>query len=123
MNFRFIKNSSNNRIFCDYVMRLLAVEIVLGSFLTGREECPSYSKYNAEVKTGKHGGFNTVFLHEKISPKELHEMNRLIFIARQETFKTANCVADFLKKHLDVTDDHTFVIGDLQYSLRKRNNK
>ena len=123
MKLGFIKNSSSNRVFCDYVMRLFAVEIVLGSFITGHEQCPSYSKYKAEIKTGIHGGFNMIFLHEKVSPKELHEMNRLIFIARQETFKTSNCVANFLQKHLGVTDDYTFVIGDLEHSLKIRNQK
>ena len=122
MKFNFIKNSSSNRVFCDYVIRLLAVEIVLGAFLTGKEQCPSYSKYNAEIRTGRHGGFKTVFLHEKISPKELHELNKLIFIARKETFKTASCVANFLQKHLKITDDYTFVIGDLYTCLKIKNS-
>lgn len=121
MTFNFIKNSSKNRVFCDYVIRLLAVEIVLGSFLTGREECPSYRKYDSEVKTGKHGGYNFVLLHEKVTPKELHELNRLIYIAKNEVFNTANDVADFMQKHLDITDGCTHVIGDLFYCLKKRN--
>lgn len=124
-HFKFITNSRNNRVFCDSLIRMIAVSCLTGHFLDGHEMIPCYSKYDSEIQTGKHGGYKFVPIHEKVIPKELHQINGIIYKGFNTKLKNQMELVNFIQKELNIEDDYTQVIGDLSYTfqiMKKKQN-
>lgn len=123
---KFIKNSSSNRVFCDAMIKLIAVEILLSGKLDENVTISSYKRINPEFKTGKHGGFSFIPISEKINEKEIIKLKEIVSEGFQKGLKNIAELRTFLADKLEVSDDYLHCLNDgnnLQYTFQIAENK
>lgn len=130
MKINFITKSKNNRVFCDAMIRYLAVEILLSGVLDEDMKLSSYSKYDYEVKTGKHGGFKFVKICDNIKSEELIYLKGVVKQGFLNDFNDIYSLRNFLADKLNVDDDYLHCLNEpnnLEHSfkiaLKKRKEK
>ena len=128
MQFNFIKKSENNRIFCDSIIRYIAMEILLSGVFDENTEISSYSKYNFEHGIGKHGGFNFIKISEKLNNNEIIELKKIVEEGYKKNFKTIFELNNYLTEKLEINDDYLHCLNypnSLEYTFeiaqKKRN--
>ena len=128
MQFNFIKKSENNRIFCDSIIRYIAIEILISGVFDENTQISSYSKYNFEHSIGKHGGFNFIKISEKLNNKEIIELKKIVEEGYKKNFKTIFEINNYLTEKLEINDDYLHCLNypnSLEYTFeiaqKKRN--
>lgn len=117
----FIKNSRNNRIFCDAFICIMAVEILLSGEIDFNLLVPSYSKYNYIIPNGRHGGWNYVKASDKINKKEQEYIAQVVKEGFERQFENIYELREFLTGKLNINDDYLHplnITDDLNYTFR-----
>ena len=120
MKFNFIKTSRNNRIFCDSIIRYIAIEILLSGIFDENTEISSYSKFNFEHAIGKHGGFNFIKISEKLNNKEIIELKKIVAKGYEKNLKTIFELNNYLTEKLEINEDYLHCLNypnSLEYTF------
>jgi hypothetical protein len=106
----------------------MAVEMLLSGEVDDDTLVATYRKYNAEIKTGKHGGYSFIPLKEAVTEKDLQRLRHIVSKGYQMNFEDRFQLMYFLQKEFCIdpkNNDYTSHIGDLKYtfSVAKKREK
>lgn len=111
--FSFIRNSANNRVFCDALIRYIAVEIVLSGVVETNMLLSSYSKYDYEIRTGRCGGYNFKTIEENLSKSDLTELKKIVKEGYEKEVSNFQELRNYLTDKLEIDDDYLHCLNDM----------
>lgn len=123
---KFIKNSANDRIFCDAMIRKIAVETLLSGTLDATDTLASYSKYDYEFYNGRHGGYRFVEIGEKVKGKDLEKLQEIVAEGHEKRLSNINELRSFLAEKLNINDDYLHCLNEsnhLEYTFNIANSQ
>lgn len=116
----FIKNSAKDRVFCDAMIRKIAIEILLSGHIDPTDKIASYSKYDYELYNGKHGGYRFIEIREKIKGKDWETIQAIVAEGHLKLFSNIFDLRRFLTEKLNVNDDFLHPLNEpnnLEYTF------